>query len=137
MIETWVPIKGYEDKYAISSFGNVKSIGRYVTKCIKGTTADYYLNERPLKSGINAVGYYYVVLYEDNLGKGVAVHKLVATHFIANPDKKEQVNHKDGNKLNNQVNNLEWCTRSENMKHAYANNLIKKRRRKPIINNKN
>lgn len=70
-------------------------------------------------------GYERVSLWIDGKQYKESIHRLVAQVFIPNPDNKPQVNHIDGNKLNNNVSNLEWCTREENMQHAYKNNLIK------------
>ena len=118
--EIWKPIKGYEDKYEISNYGNVKSI--------------YFINrqtkikrEKILKQHI-ACGYLKIRLSKDNKMKNYLVHRLVAETIIPNPENKLQVNHKDGNKLNNNVNNLEWTTRSENVNHAWKNGLHEKTR---------
>jgi len=72
-------------------------------------------------------GYYEVTLFLDGKRHYKSVHRLVAETFIPNPENKLCVNHIDGNKLNNNVYNLEWVTHSENTKHAFANNLIKPR----------
>jgi len=70
-------------------------------------------------------GYLIVSLYKNGKHYNRSVHRLVAQTFISNPNNLQQVNHKDGNKENNCVDNLEWCTQSENMKHAYKNGLTK------------
>ena len=75
-------------------------------------------------------GYYTVAIYENGVRKFKKVHRLVAEAFIPNPENKSQVNHIDGNKLNNDVSNLEWATNSENQKHAYKVGLQKIRRGK-------
>lgn len=75
-----------------------------------------------------ANGYYHVDIQEDGIAKKYAIHRLLAAHFIPNPDNKRTVNHKDGNKLNNHLGNLEWATDSENVKHAYDNALQPYRR---------
>lgn len=77
-----------------------------------------------MKSYINKHnGYVYIFLMKDNKSKNFRLHRLVAEAFIPNPENKLQVNHKDGNKLNNNINNLEWCNQSENEKHAYNKGL--------------
>lgn len=82
-------------------------------------------------------GYYYVDLFYKKTRKKIALHRLLAIHFIPNKNNKRTVNHKDGNKLNNDLTNLEWCTDSENIKHAYDNNLnsaVKKLENKDLKN---
>lgn len=97
--------------YLISNTGSVKSIDR---KYHKG---------KILKSRLRANGYYYVSLSLNGIVKDKTIHRLVAQAFIPNPDYKKCVNHKDCNKLNNVVANLEWVTHGENQKHAIENNL--------------
>ena len=76
-----------------------------------------------LKPAIGPGGYLRVKLYRDARGKSIPIHRIVATSFISNTSNKSQVNHKDGNKRNNRVSNLEWVTQSENQIHAYKNGL--------------
>lgn len=78
-----------------------------------------------LKQTINRDGYAMVKLCDNGYEKNCSVHRLVAETFLPNPDNKKTVNHKDGNKTNNKVENLEWATYSENEKHAYKHNLRK------------
>jgi hypothetical protein len=68
-------------------------------------------------------GYYQVILTNDKIRKNFSVHRLLALAFIPNPQKKREINHKDGNKTNNNLSNLEWITHSENALHAYKNGL--------------
>lgn len=78
---------------------------------------------------IGANGYYHVDIHENGTATKIAVHRLIALHFIPNPDNKRTVNHIDGNKRNNSLSNLEWATDSENLQHAYDNNLQPYRRK--------
>ena len=108
--EIWKDIKGYEGVYQVSNFGRIKSIVKY---------------KKLMLSSENENGYLRVCLIDKNKKKRtILIHRLVAKTFIPNPKNKEQVNHIDGNKYNNCVENLEWCTQSENMQHAFKNNLI-------------
>ena len=105
-MEEWKDIKGYEGYYQISSYGYVKNIK--TGNIIKGDT--------------NNIGYKRVWLYNP-VKKRFFIHRLVALHFCEGYQDNLVVNHKDGNKLNNSSENLEWVTRSENDLHAYKLNL--------------
>lgn len=109
MNEKWHNIIDYENMYQISNYGNVKSLKNNKIKI--------------LKPQIDGCGYYQVFLYKNKKAKKYKVHQLVAKYFVSNEENLKVVNHKDGNKLNNNANNLEWCTHSYNNKHAYDNKL--------------
>ena len=105
--EIWLDIEGYEGRYLVSNFGRVKSL---ITNKILNQYKDRY-------------GYLRVILSLNGKQKIYLVHRLVAKAFIPNPENKLEVNHKDGNKENNHVDNLEWVTSKENVKHAYKMGL--------------
>lgn len=106
MTVLYAEVEGYNGEYIVSSEGNVISAkGKKATEVARN-------------------GYERVTLWKNGRGKHFSVHRLVASAFIPNPNNYSMVNHKDGNKLNNHVINLEWCDASQNMKHAYKNNLI-------------
>lgn len=121
MKEIWKDIKGYEGLYQISSSGNVKSLDRYI---INKNGDKQFFPEKYLTQGFNN-GYLKVTLSKNNKQKTFRVHILVAKAFIPNPENKSEINHIDGNKSNNRIDNLEWNTRSENELHAYKNGLAK------------
>ncbi|WP_405101481.1 NUMOD4 domain-containing protein [Oceanobacillus sp. FSL H7-0719] len=116
----WKDIKGYEGLYQVSKWGRVKSLKR---KNLAGT----YMKERMFDVYPNNQGYYMVKLSKEGKGRDVSVHRLVAETFIPNPDNKPQVNHIDGNPMNNKVTNLEWVTPQENIDHAWDTGLNKNR----------
>jgi hypothetical protein len=122
--EVWLDIKGYEGHYQVSSFGRVKSLAR-VVECRK----DVFVNkkEKFLKPTKNRKGYLNLKLCIKKDGvcseKSVIVHRLVANEFLDNSLNKPQVNHINGIKDDNRVENLEWATGSENIIHSLANNL--------------
>ena len=110
--EKWVDIKGFEDLYQVSNNGRIRSKNKYV-QCKNGKS--FYLHHRIIKTTRINSGYLVVNLHLiDGTIKHFLVHRLVAENFIPNPNNLEQVNHKDENKLNNNVFNLEWCTREYN-----------------------
>ncbi len=120
MIE-WKSVPGYEEEYQISNTGLIKSLARVVKS--NSTNHWYTKSEKLLKPEIMNSGYYRVQLLKNGIINRFLVHRLVAKVFIPNPLDKPEVNHKDGNKLNNHVENLEWVTISENKKHALATGL--------------
>lgn len=116
--EIWKPVKGFEDRYKVSNLGHI-----YSNK-----------NERLLKTPPGKRGYPVVNLMVDNKkARLCTVHRLVAEAFIPNPDNKPEVNHIDGNRCNNNVSNLEWCTLRENNLHARRTGLHKSDGDKPVI----
>lgn len=118
--EIWNPVKGYEGLYEVSSFGRVRSLTRKyeVYSEIKGVhTRTLY--GRVLKPCLQNSGYQTVWLRKEGGTKACTVHRLVAMAFVDNPLQLAYVNHKDGNKQNNCLDNLEWCSSSENLIHAY------------------
>lgn len=121
-MEQWKDIDGYEGIYAVSNLGRVKSLDRIVVY-IDGRQHTY--KEKILVQAISKVnGAYYVHLYKNQSRKNMIVHRLVAKAFILNPENKAEVNHIDGNRSNNTVENLEWSTKIENMHHAFRTGLI-------------
>lgn len=124
--ELWKPVVGYENEYEVSNFGNVRSLDRTkvnskgVSKKLKGKMLSVHVSKR---------GYYTVTLG----GKKRTIHRLIAEAFIPNPNLKPQINHIDGDKLNNTIlldndsniigGNLEWVTDKENLQHAWNTGL--------------
>jgi hypothetical protein len=125
-MEVWKKIKGYEDYYEISSLGRVKSLSRKIRylQSNNGNECFRLTKEKILVIG-KCKGYNTINLSKNNITITYRLCRLVAIHFINNPLNKNQVNHIDGNKNNDNVYNLEWVTAKENMIHAKNNNLIK------------
>jgi hypothetical protein len=121
--EIWKDIPGYEGLYQVSNLGNVKSCSR-IRKGGRYNCVRTY-KEKQLKNIKNPYGYIYVQLYGENHTKKYFTHRLVALAFVLNPEKKPSVNHINGIKHDNRVENLEWVTHSENTIHAFKTNLIK------------
>lgn len=120
MEEIWKDVKGYEGIYAISSYGRCKSLQ---AKLGYGRMED--------KDGIMKIenikhhnGYCTIKLTVNKIKKTARIHRLVAEAFIPNPNNYPFINHIDGNKLNNNVENLEWCNHQQNMEHASKHKLI-------------
>lgn len=111
MEEIWKSVPGYEGYYEISNTGKVKSITRVITD-VNGRQITR--KEKELSQNLDNSGYYTVGLNKDGHKTRFKVHRLVALTFISNPNNLPFVNHKDENKLNNYVNNLEWCTQEYN-----------------------
>lgn len=103
-MEEWRTICGYEGLYQVSNYGKVKSLK--------------YDKEKILKFGKKKNGYLFVILCKEGKKKQFLVHRLVVNAFIPNPSSLPCVNHKDENKTNNQVDNLEWCTYQYNIKYG-------------------
>ena len=114
IIEEWRPVVGYEGLYEVSNIGRVRSLDRYV----KGKGKSYFLHKgRVLSPGIKTEGYLIVRLQR----RMFYVHRLVTEAFLPNPDNLPEVNHKDEDKTNNRVENLEWCDHKYNMNYGTRN----------------
>lgn len=129
-MEIWKDIREYEGLYQISNLGRVKSVNRKVECGVRVIT----IKEKIRKLNPNGNGYLNLLLHKEGVKKAHRVHRLVAEAFLPNPFNLPEVNHKDGNKLNNSVDNLEWCTKSHNEIHARKMGLKKfKSICKPVI----
>lgn len=119
MDEIWKDVAGFEGLYQVSNFGRVRSMDRRVR-----TKGNYTrkVNGVVLKNCFDG-NYFHVILNNKGKGKVFLVHRIVAEAFIENRYGLPQVNHKDGNKLNNKVTNLEWCTAKDNLMHAFSTGL--------------
>ncbi len=122
-MEIWKDIKGYEGLYQISNLGRVKSLAREKKN---GVNSKQNIPEIILNIYDNGKGYKRTNLCKNNIIKSNYIHRLVAEAFILNSKNEREVNHKDGNKANNNVTNLEWCNRKENVLHSCINNLVPK-----------
>lgn len=123
--EVWKPIKSFQGKYEISNMGRVASVDRILSN-------GRHQRGRILKTRIDKYGYEVVNLRDGDKVFNLFVHRLVATHFLPNWDRLPQVNHRDENKTNNKVINLEWCDGFYNQNYG----TINIRRSKSLTNEK-
>ena len=121
-MEEWKDVKGYEGLYQVSDLGNVRSLN--------------YKNTGEIKEMSQSIkdGYCVLRLCKNKTASMYRVHRLVAEAFIDNQDGLPIVNHIDGNKTNNHVSNLEWCTQQHNMKHAFTNGLCEQTKEAAVVN---
>lgn len=118
--EIWKDVVGYEGLYQISSFGNVKSLGKTIDK---GKFGKVFFPEKLLSVFIDNQ-YFYIGLHKNKKQKKISIHRILAIAFIPNPENKPFINHKNGIKTDNRIENLEWVTPKENSEHASINNLV-------------
>lgn len=117
--EIWKDVKDYEGLYQVSNLGRVRSLK--------------FEKERILKPGINGRGYFYVNLWKNGEYKQYRVHRLVAQAFLTNSNNLPEVNHRDEDKTNNKVENLEWCDRKYNHNYGTINQRIAEKCSKQVL----
>lgn len=123
MIEIWKDIKGFEGYYQISNLGNIKGLDRKV-KSKRSKSGFRIVKSKLISTHINKYGYVSVRLRKEGKTKAFTIHRLVAIAFIPNPNNYPSINHIDENKLNNNVQNLEWCTVKYNNLYNNRQNKI-------------
>ena len=126
MKEIWKDIKNYEGIYQVSNYGRIRRLERVIEHktCYGGL---YHIRDKILKPKIEKDGYYRIGLRKDGIKKYYRLNRLVAQTFISNSNEYQVVNHKDENKLNNNVDNLEWCTQKYNVNYGDGINKRKKK----------
>jgi hypothetical protein len=122
-MEVWKDVIGYEGIYQINKNGDVMSLKRK-------TTGTFTTIDKIIKKQIDLKGYFVYKLSKNGKTKTKSLHRILAQSFIKNPNNEKCVNHKDGNPLNNDISNLEWCSYSYNSLHGYRSNGRKNPRRK-------
>ena len=133
MEEIWKDIKGFEGYYQVSNMGRVKSLER-----MKRSGRGYYKAPEKIRKGRKDIdGYLFLTLHKDGKRKTCKIHRLVAQAFIENPQNLQEVNHKNEDKTDNRVENLEWCSRSYNINYGARNKKagkkISEKNSKPIF----
>lgn len=121
--EVWKDIKGWKGYYQISSFGKVKSCARILTVTFqrgprKGMTLLFHRKEKILVKRLNNKGYIVTAFFKKGKAVRLHVHHLIAEAFIPNPHHFDQINHKNRNKRDNKITNLEWCNNRGNCTHS-------------------
>ena len=129
IMEEWRDIKGFEGLYQVSNLGHVKSVSRKIWNG-KGF---FRSKEKFVSQVLNHKGYLMVQLWSNKNFKTISVHRLVADAFVPNPKDLPQVNHKDEDKTNNKVSNLEWCTAKYNINYGTAKIRMAEKCSKPVI----
>jgi len=129
MEEQWKDVIGFEGLYKVSSLGRIKSIDRY----IHYKKGERHIASKIIKSFINKQGYFCIILTRNQAHIDKRVNRVVAMAFIPNPSNLPQVNHKDENKLNNMVSNLEWVTCKQNANYGNRNKTLSKKMRNNAI----
>lgn len=124
VMEEWKDVEGFEGYYQVSSHGRIKSLRRNHRMSNNRIEYDRSCGGAIRKQGVLALGYMCIGTCKNSIKNTYLVHRMVSIAFIPNPDNKPCVNHIDGNKTNNHVSNLEWCTYAENTNHAIKKGLM-------------
>jgi len=127
MEEQWKDVVGYEGIYRVSNMGRIKSLSRKVDH---EYSKKIFIKERILKGWLINSGYFSIGLSKDGYNSKKLIHRIVAEAFITNPENKPEINHKNGIKTDNRVENLEWCSSSHNKLHSFKMGLSPKPKRK-------
>lgn len=118
--ESWKDVPGWEGYYQASTFGNIKSLDRVII-CKLGRHFNFIGQQ--IKPQVNKLGYYQLRFTKNSKGNTLLIHQIIAWTFLDNPNKYPVVNHKNGIKSDNCFSNLEWCTHSHNIQHAFTTGL--------------
>lgn len=131
--EIWKDIVGYEGLYQVSNLGRIKRLEKITKWHTKHTSYSRLDKEKILTQEILKNGYPGIRLSKNGIKKRIAAHRIIAKAFLPNPENKPCINHKDGDRTNNNIENLEWCTYSENNIHEWR--VLKKQHynKKPVV----